>query len=89
MRFALRETITLELLHELKQLHPADIIRHTPQCALGRIRHNACCLSVNELVVVAQSSLGNFCLVVLLVNLFDGGSHDTVVTETTVSLSPR
>ena len=81
MRFALRETIALELLHELKQLHPAYIIGYTPERALGWIRDNTCCLSVYEFVVVAKSRFGNFCLVVLLVNLFDGCSHDTVITR--------
>ena len=81
VRFALGETIAFELLHELKQLHPAYIIGYTPERALGWIRDNTCCLSVYEFVVVAKSRFGNFCFVVLFVNLFDGCSHDTVVTR--------
>ncbi len=79
MRLALGETIVLELLHQLEQLHADNVVRHPPQRPLWRIGHNARCLGINELVVIGQSRGGHPVLVLTFVDLLYGRTHHAVV----------
>ncbi len=55
MGLALGQAVVLELLYQLVELHPTDVIRHTPQGALRRIGNDARGLGIDQLVVVLQT----------------------------------
>ena len=78
---ALGEAVALELLHQLIELHTADIVGYAPQSPHRRIGHNARRLGINELVVIGQARLSHLGFVVLFVDGLDGRAHDSVVTR--------
>ena len=79
MCLSLWKSVALELLHQFKELHTADVIRDTPQRSLGWVRHDSRRLRVNELVLIAQARFSDARLILLRVDLLDGGAHNPIV----------
>ena len=79
MCLSLGKPVALELLYQLKELHTADVVRDAPKCSLGRVRHDSRRLRVNELVLIAQARFSDARLILLRVDLLNGGAHNSIV----------